>query len=58
MRTKELKVVREAKINSKVQFQYFSSKNKTRDKIPYVNKENVAQTRSETEKIHLLIEYF
>ena len=57
-RTKEMKVAKEAKLNPKVLFQYISSKNKTRDKIPDLDKEDGTQTRSDTEKVNLLSEYF
>ena len=57
-RMKELQVAREAKLNPKVLFQYVSSKNKTKEKIPDLDKDDGTKTTNDEEKVNLLSNYF
>ena len=57
-RAKEMKVAKEVKTNPKALFKYIASKNKTKEKIPDLDKGDGTYTETDLEKVNLLSDYF
>ena len=57
-REKEKNVAKEAKSNPKALFQYISSKTKTRENVPNLEKQDGTLTKNDAEKVEVLSQFF